>query len=100
MDLFEVLFVVESLAGRWNRLGLALGLYQPELAKIKVENPDTEQCLQEVLTIWLNQMYDVQKFGEPSWAVLVKAIASTAGGRNPALALHIAQKYNIPFFAA
>ena len=92
MDLLDVLLAVVSLAGRWKRLGLALGLYQPELNKIKGENSDAEDCLQEVLTNWLNQMYDVRRFGEPSWPVLVKAVACPA--------ISIAQKYNILFFAA
>ena len=91
-DLHEVFLAVQSLAGRWNMLGLALGLYQPQLAKIK---GDVEDCLLEVLTQWLNQNYVVQKFGEPSWPVLVNAVDSHVGGKNPALALDIAQKYNI-----
>ena len=95
-DLHEVLLEVKSLAARWNMLGLALGLYQPQLDTIKVDNPDVENCLRAVLTNWLKQMYDVQKFGEPSWPVLVKAVASTIGGSNPALAQDIARKYNKP----
>ena len=85
-----------SLAERWNKLGLALGLYHPQLAKIKLENPDTEDCLLAVLINWLNQTDNVRGFGEPSWPVLTKAVACPAGGRNPALARDIAQKYNIP----
>ena len=65
---------------------------------LKVENPDTEDCLIAVLTNWLKKIYDVQKFGEPSWAILVKAVDSRAGGRNHALALDIAQKYNNEYY--
>ena len=94
-DLHEVFLAVQSSADRWNMLGLALGLYQPQLVTIK-GNAEDCHCLLEVLTQWLNQNYVVQKFGEPSWQVLVKAVACPAGGRNPALASKIAQKYNIP----
>ena len=73
-------------------LGLDLGLYQPQLDAIKVDNPGVQNCLRVVLTMWLNQTYDVQKFGEPSWPV--KAVSSTIGGSNPALAQDITQKYN------
>ena len=51
---------------------------------LKVENPDTEDFLIAVQTNWLKKMYDVQKFGEPSWEILVKAVDSRAGGRNHA----------------
>ena len=95
-DLHEVFLAVESLAAIWNMLGLALGLYQPQLDAIKVDNPGVKNCLIAVLTNWLKQVHDVQKFGEPSWPVLEKAVSSTAGGSNPALALDIARKYNKP----
>ena len=86
---------VVSWAGIWNKLGLALGLNQPLLVKIKGENSDTEDCLLAVLINWLNKNYDMQRFGEPSWEVLVKAVDSPAGGRNPALAQDIARQYSI-----
>ena len=42
---------------------------------------------------WLKGVHNVQKYGHPSWRVLVQAVAHPAGGANPALAQSIAAKH-------
>ena len=77
---------------RWKRIGLALRLNPSELKRIKRENRDNlEDCLTEVLTLWLKKAYNTERFGEPSWELLARAMAHPAGGNNPALAEEIAK---------
>ena len=47
----------------------------------------------EVLTQWLKKTYNVKRFGEPSWKLLVKAVSDQAGGNDRALAEKIAQNH-------
>ena len=49
---------------RWFELGLLLGILQPTLAKIEVDQSnDVARCLQECLTCWLRRSSNViEKF--------------------------------------
>ena len=49
--------------------------------------------LSAVLEKWLQKNYNVKRFGEPSWSLVVRAVSHPAGGGNCALALRIATKY-------
>ena len=85
---------VISLVGKWRKL--ATGLRIPlTLVALIFSNPsnDSEQCLLELLGEWLKQSYDVKRYGHPSWRALVRAVASSPGGGNPALAGSIADKH-------
>ena len=46
-----------------------------------------------MLTEWLKKNYNVKKFGEPTWQMLVKTVGSRAGGGNNALAEKIATSH-------
>ena len=86
----EVLLVAES----WGRVALGLGLpprMKSLIAKKHSNNP--EDCLLAVVEEWLKGVHNVQKYGRPSWRVLVQAVAHPAGGANPALAHSIAAKH-------
>ena len=39
-----------------------------------------------MLTLWLNQLYDTQGCGMPTWQRLSEAVSHNCGGRNAALA--------------
>ena len=81
------------MTARWKHIGLALRLDPSELKNIEKDNRDSvEDCLTEVLTLWLNKAYNTERFGEPSWELLARAVAHPAGGNNPALAEEIARK--------
>ena len=82
------------MAHQWKNIGLALRLRRPVLDMIHANYSDVEGCLEHVLTEWLNKNYNIARFGEPSWQLLVAAVAHPVGGNNPALAHHIAIKYN------
>ena len=92
-NLFDVMVELEPVTERWKHIGLALRLDPSELKKIERENRDNlEDCLTEALTLWLKKAYNTERFGEPSWELLAKAVAHPSGGDNPVLAKEIAKK--------
>ena len=85
---------LDDVAHMWKSLGGALRLRPPVLDRIEKERPnDVKSCLSEMAREWLNQSYNTQRFGVPSWKMLVDAVAHRSGGNNQALARHIASKY-------
>ena len=48
-----------------------------------------------MLAKWLRKEYNVEKFGEPNWQWIVKTVANSADGSDPALALIIAKKHSL-----
>ncbi|CAI8046500.1 hypothetical protein GBAR_LOCUS25733, partial [Geodia barretti] len=96
-DLFEVVCELDDVAHMWRPLGTALRLRPSTLARIKADHQqDSRSCLSEMVTEWLNQSYNTERFGLPSWKMLVEAVAHRNGGNNNALAIHIATKYKVP----
>ena len=73
------------MTARWKSLGLALGRSPTRLDVIEKHNRSLDECLTEVLTLWLNHNYDTERFGNPTWELLAKAVGHPAGGNNPAL---------------
>ncbi|CAI8047439.1 hypothetical protein GBAR_LOCUS26218 [Geodia barretti] len=96
-DHFDVVSELGDVAHVWKSLGGALRLRQPDLDRIKADHQqDSSSCLSEMVTEWLNQSYNTERFGLPSWKMLVEAVAHRNGGNNNALAIHIATKYKVP----
>ena len=94
-DLVDVVEEVMDLASRWHSLGLALRLKPAELDTISSKNHTNPlECLKYMLLAWLQQHYDVKRFGRPSWKMLCKTISKQVGGNNPALAEKIKAKKN------
>ena len=94
-DFVDVMEEVIEVASRWLFIGLALRLKSSELDTISSNNHDDPQkCLKDMLVTWLQQCYDTQKFGPPSWRMLCQAISKPAGGNNPALAREIAEHHH------
>ena len=93
-DLFTVNSELHPVAHEWKNIGLALRLQPHVLSIIEKNRIDVQSRLLDVMTEWLNKTYNTARFGEPSWQLLVAAVAHPAGGNNPALAQHIARKYN------
>ena len=50
-------------------------------------------ALQKVIILWLKQNYNVSRFGEPTWRMLVKAVAQRSGGGDGALARRMAKNH-------
>ena len=92
-DAYDVLHEVNRLAWRWSNMCLALRLRSHE-SKIRAEHPHNPGgCLQAVVEKWLQKGYNYQKFGSPTWKMLVEAVANPVGGDNTALAERIAKKH-------
>ena len=88
-----------EVAHKWKRIGLALRLSPNLLDKIHYKNyVDVENYLRDVLTEWLRKAYSTARFGDPSWKMLVEAVAHPAGGSDRALAGRIAKKYNGEYY--
>ena len=80
------------MADEWRNIGLALRLNPDTLNTIGTKE-NAKDCLLDVLHQWLKKTYNVKRFGEPSWKLLVKAVNDPAGGNDRALAEKIAQKH-------
>ena len=93
-DLCDVQSELLDVESKWKSIGKALRLQRSVLDSIAAHSKDEVDCMEEVLTKWLNGAYNVSRFGPPSWKLLVTAVAHPAGGDNHALAEQIALKYN------
>ena len=73
-DLFNVKMKLKNVVN-WKDLGLALGLLHPTLQKIdKGQRGDINDCMREMLAVWLQQQDNVSRVGTPSWSVLQTAL--------------------------
>ena len=96
-DTYDVCCEVIDLAGRWSSMCLALRLLPSDREKIAVAHPgNPDQCLQAVVVQWLQKGYNYQRFGSPTWRMLVKAVGDPAGGNNTTVAEVIANKHLRP----
>ena len=90
-DLFDVLEEISTLESRYYQIGLGLRLNQEDVESIDKEDPS--RALSKVIQTWLQQKYNVQRHGPPTWQMLVKAVNSPAGGNDHSLAKKIALKH-------
>ena len=87
---------VVNIQSSYYQFGIELGLPLREMEAIKKAfQLDITQAFTEVLTIWLRQRYNVEKYGPPTWRRLVEAVDSPIGGSNHALAKKIAQHHPV-----
>ena len=93
-DLFSVCSELVGVAHKWKKVGLALRLDPDLLDRIEAKKNDVEDNLSDTLKEWLKKSYDTESFGDPSWKLLVDAVAHPVGGKDRALAMEIAAKYN------
>ena len=97
-DLDDHLFDLQSelipAAASWKSIGVALRLKPDFLQSIDTwYSGDPRVCLSWMVMEWLKRNYNVEKFGEPSWRMLVDAVGNPAGGANMALAMDIARRH-------
>ena len=88
-----------GVAHKWKKVGLALRLDPDLLDRIEAKKNDVEDNLSDTLKEWLKKSYDTECFGDPSWKLLVDAVAHPVGGKDRALAMEIAAKYNGKFIS-
>ena len=97
-DLLDVLEEVHSIQSAYLPLGQWLRLSNDDLKAIHKTYPDdsmADQALKDVLLLWLNQKYKVERFGPPTWRMLVEAVDKKTGGNNHELAKEIASNHPI-----
>jgi len=59
-DLREVRSAVVDLAGRWQDLGVSLGIQMGDLDAILSDNVHPSDCMRRMLILWLRQHYNVR----------------------------------------
>ena len=93
-DTLDVCREVIAVAGRWSSICLALGLLPSDQCTIAASHPgNPHDCLQAVVVKWLQKGYDYQRYGPPTWRMLVESVGDPVGGNNCALAETIAKKH-------
>ena len=83
------------MAARWSDISFALYLpiSQEEAIRKESRGDDSAHCLRMVLSKWLRKSYNYDKYGLPTWRMLVKAVGDSFGGNDCALAETIANKH-------
>ena len=93
-DQHDVESEVIDIAPEWKGFGLALRLAPPLLNKIEKESgSNVDNCLKNVISMFLQQKYDISKYGCPTWRKIIQAVKHRTGGSNPALAFKIANNH-------
>ena len=85
-----------SIKSLYFSLGRSLKLRVDDLKKIREAYPsesNDELALNDVLLLWLQQKYNVGRFGQPTWKMLVEAVDKETGGNNHELACKIASHH-------
>ena len=84
---------MEAVAHKWYNIGLALGLTDSTLERIKMkEQTDVHVLLTKTIVEWMKMNHDITRFGQPTWRRIVEAVRARSGGGNPALADALARK--------
>ena len=87
---------VLKIKSMWVDLGCSLRLRSADLEDIRKKYPnksdhrDAKQALHDMLLLWLEKKYNVERFGPPTWRMLVEAVNEESGGDNQELAKQIA----------
>ena len=92
-DLINVLEAVLPIKSIYFSIGQCLGLPLTVLESIRKAESDAEQALSDTLKLWLQQKYDTERFGPPTWRMLVEAVDKEAGGNSNELAKEIASNH-------
>ena len=74
-DWNDIAFECSSLAPYWEELCLFLRLPMGTSDAIKEKHSNKElSCLGETLKLWILQKYRTEKYGLPTWKMLLKAV--------------------------
>ena len=72
-------------------LGRSLRLNNDDLKAIRIKyESDADSALNDVLLLWLTKQYNDDRFGPPTWRMLVEAVDKKSGGNDHELAKEIA----------
>ena len=87
---------VISIQSKFYDLGRSLRLEIRDLTAIRDAYPsdsDSVRALEDVLLLWLDRKYNAEKYGHPTWRMLVAAVDKETGGNNHELAKKIADQH-------
>ena len=84
---------VISIQPLYFQLGRALRLRDHDLKVIHEACTNEANALNDVLLMWLDQKYNVERFGRPTWRMLVEAVDKKTGGNNHDLAKKLASNH-------
>ena len=90
-DLYDVCQELYNLAAKWSHIGFTLHIQVEAIHESRGD--DSTHCLRMVLSKWLRKSYNYDKYGPPTWRMLVKAVGDPFGGNDCALAETIAKKH-------
>ena len=94
--MIDILEAVQPLKLVYFALGRSLRLKTADLKLIQQAYPDesdAEQALSDTLEFWLQKKYNAERFGPPTWRMLVEAVDRKAGGNSHELAKEIASNH-------
>ena len=87
---------LSPLEARYFDIGMGLRLSEDDLDSIEESfHHNPRRALTKVVLAWLQKKYNVQKFGPPTWRMLVIAVNSPAGGNDHHLAKKIASNHPV-----
>ena len=89
-DLSKIIEEILPIESRYYYIGRSLNLEISCLREIRESSSSDSDALEDVLLLWLNKQYDVEKHGPPTWRMLVEAVDKRGGGDNHELAKQIA----------
>ena len=93
-NLFDIMMVLSPVESRYYHIGMGLRLNVEFLDDIEDKfGSDPCRALRKVVSAWLQQEYDVARFGLPTWRTLVEVIDNRAGGNDHQLAEKIALEH-------
>ena len=95
-NLSDVMEEVISIRSNFYALGRSLRLETQDLKAIRdthSNEANSERALEDVLLLWLDQGYDAEKYGRPTWRMLVTAVDKETGGNDHELAKKIADQH-------
>lgn len=76
-DILNALTAAHFSSSDWFKLGLELGLYYNTLKSIKANNRgDSDDCLRDCITKWLQRADSVDKKGGTKASVLINAVTN------------------------
>ena len=85
---------LKPVAANWEGIWLALRLPVGDCDTTKNDcNGNCDKCLRATIVKWLNQSYNTDKHGKPTWKMLAQAVSDPCGGDNNAHAKKIAQNH-------
>ena len=84
---------LKPVAAQWEGIWIALRLPIDDCETIKSDYQSNDGCLRATVKKWLNQNYNTDRHGKPSWKMLAQAVSHPCGGANCAHAEKIAQKH-------